>query len=131
MFRSRLSPIFGSEVLKGLSLSRHTGIHQNYNKNSLLRGDFLKASKINGRSVITADAYELGEVDGTHINEKTWVTTHLDVDLKSEAASKLGLKKPMLGSVTVSLPIIHIKQLGDVVTLNKSLSELENLQIAK
>ena len=65
----------------------------------------MKASKINGRSVITEDAYELDEVDGTHVDEKTWVTTHLDVDLTSEAAGKLGLKKPMLGSVTVSLPI--------------------------
>jgi sporulation protein YlmC with PRC-barrel domain len=131
MFRNRLATIFGSEVLKELSLSRYIGFHQNYNKNSLLRGDFLKASKINGRRVITADAYDLGEVDGTHINEKTWMTTHLDVDLTKDAAEKLGLNKPMLGSVTVSLPIMHIKQLGDVVTLNKSLSDLENLQIAK
>jgi hypothetical protein len=73
----------------------------------------------------------LGEVNGTHIDNKTWATTHLDVDLTSDAAGKLGLKKPMLGSVTVSLPIIHIKQMGDVITLSKSLSELENLKIAK
>jgi sporulation protein YlmC with PRC-barrel domain len=130
MFRNGLLTMLGPEILKGLSLSKHRGLHQNYN-NSLLRGDFLKASKINGRSVITADAYELGEVDGTHINEKTWVTTHLDVDLTSEAAGKLGLKKPMLGSVTVSLPIMHVRQMGDVIALNKSLSELENLHIAK
>ena len=130
MFRNGLLTIFGPEILKDLSLSRHRGFHQNYN-NSLLRGDFLKASKINGRSVITADAYELGEVNGTHIDEKTWVTTHLDVDLTSEAAGRLGLKKPMLGSVTVSLPIVHIKQMGDVIALNKSLPELENLHIAK
>jgi sporulation protein YlmC with PRC-barrel domain len=131
MFRNGLLAIFGPDVLKELSLSKHRCFHQNYDKNSLMRGDFLKASKINGRSVITADAYELGEVDGTHIDEKTWVTTHLDVDLTSDAADKLGLKKPMLGSVTVSLPIMHIKQMGDVITLNKSLPELENLQIAK
>ena len=91
----------------------------------------MKASKINGRNVITADAYELGKVDGTHIDEKTWMTTHLDVDLTSEAADKLGFKKPILGSVTVALPITHIKQMGDVITLDKSMSELENLQIVK
>jgi sporulation protein YlmC with PRC-barrel domain len=131
MFRNRSLTIFGTEILNELSFSRHNVFHQNYDKNSFLRGDFLKARRIIGRSVITDDAYELGEVDGTHINEKTWVTTHLDVDLTNEAASKLGLKKPMLGAVTVSLPIMHIKQMGDVITLNKSMSELENLQIAK
>jgi sporulation protein YlmC with PRC-barrel domain len=91
----------------------------------------LKARKINGRRVITADAYELGEVNGTHIDEKTWATTHLDVDLTKDAAEKLGVNKPMFGSITVSLPIEHTEQVADVITLNKSLSELENLQIAK
>jgi hypothetical protein len=70
---SRLLTVFGPDVLKELSLSRHRGFHQNCYKNRLLRDAFLKASKINGRSVIIADACELGEVDGTNIDEKTWV----------------------------------------------------------
>ena len=91
----------------------------------------MKASKINGLEVITSDAYDFGEVDGTHINEKTWMTTHLDVDLTKEAADELGLRVPLLGSVTVSLPIMLVKQVADVITLNRSLSELKTLQIAK
>ena len=91
----------------------------------------MKVSKINGLGVITADAYNFGEVNGTHINEKTWMTTHLDVDLTKETAEELGLKKPLLGSVTVSLPIMLVKEVGNVITLNRSLSELKTLQIAK
>jgi sporulation protein YlmC with PRC-barrel domain len=91
----------------------------------------LKVSKINGLEVITADAYNFGEVNGTHINEKTWMTTHLDVDLTKEAAEELGLRKPLLGSVTVSLPVMFVKQVADVITLNRSLSDLKALQIAK
>ena len=91
----------------------------------------MKVSKINGLKVITADAYEFGEVDGTHLDIKTWLTTHLDVDLTKDAAEELGLTKPRFGSVTVSLPIMYIKQVADVITLNKSLLELKDLEVAK
>jgi hypothetical protein len=34
----------------------------------------------------------------------------------------------VLGSVTVSLPINAVAQIGDVITLNKSLIEFKNLK---
>ena len=91
----------------------------------------MKASKINGLKVITADAYEFGEVDGTHVDVQTWMTTHLDVELTKDAAEELGLTKPRFGSVTVSLPIMYVKQVADVITLHKSISDMKILQIAK
>ncbi len=59
------------------------------------------------------------------------MTTHLDVDLTKETAEELRLKKPLLSSVTVSLPIMLVKEVENVITLNRSLSELKTLQIAK
>lgn len=88
----------------------------------------MKVSKLNGMSVITADAYNIGEVDGAHADTKMWTITYLNVELTKEASEKLGFKKPLLGSVTVCLPITIVEKVGNVVTLNKSLLDLKNLK---
>jgi sporulation protein YlmC with PRC-barrel domain len=86
---------------------------------------------MNGMKVITADAYTLGEVEGAHADTDTWKITHLDVGLTKEATRELGFKKPMLGSLSVCLPVIVVKNFGDVITLNKSLPEFKNLKECK
>ena len=86
---------------------------------------------MNGMKVITADAYTLGEVEGAHADTDTWKITHLDVGLTKEATRELGFKKPMLGSLSVCLPITVVKNFGDVITLNKSLQEFKNLKECK
>ena len=78
--------------------------------------------------VITGDAYTLGEIDGAHVDTKTWQLTYFEVTLTKEATRELGFKKPMLGSVTVSLPIKAVAQIGDVITLTKSLIEFKTLK---
>jgi sporulation protein YlmC with PRC-barrel domain len=80
---------------------------------------------MNGKKVITDDAYVFGEVDGVHADTTTWQVTNLEVSLTKDAAIELGFNKPMLGSVTVCLPIAYVRQIGDVVTLNKPLQELK------
>ena len=78
--------------------------------------------------MITSDACNLGEVDGTHADIGEWRITHLDVELTKDSGEELGFKKPLLGSVTVCLPVSAVKQVGDVVTLNQSLSELKSIK---
>jgi sporulation protein YlmC with PRC-barrel domain len=86
---------------------------------------------MNGMSVITADAFTLGEVDGAHADTKTWQITHLDVALTKETTKELGLKKPILGSLTVCLPVTVVKKVGDVITLDKSLLEFKDMKECK
>jgi len=91
----------------------------------------MKVSKLNGMKVITANAYTLGEVEGAHADTDRWRITHLDIGLTKEATKELGFKKPLLGSLTVCLPITIVKEFGDVITLKKSLQELKNLEECK
>ena len=91
----------------------------------------MKVSKLNGMSVITSDAYTLGEVDGAHADIGMWNITHLDVELTKEATEELGFKKPLFGSLNVCLPTNVVKKVGDVITLNKSLFDLKNLKECK
>lgn len=91
----------------------------------------LKISKLDGMAVITADALTLGEVNGVYADIGTWQITHLDVNLTKEAAKELGYQKHMFGSVTVCLPTADISQVGNVITLNKSLQESKGLKESK
>ena len=86
---------------------------------------------MNGMKVITADAFRLGEVDGAHADTGTWQITNLIVELTKEATKELNFKKPLFGSLTVCLPIAAVKQVGDVITLNKSLLEFKDLKEVK
>jgi sporulation protein YlmC with PRC-barrel domain len=91
----------------------------------------LKVGTLNGKQLITADAYNLGEVDGTHADVGTWQITHIDVDLTKEASKELNFKKPMFGSVIVCVPVTAVNKVGDVITLNTTLLELKNLKECK
>lgn len=91
----------------------------------------MKFVKLDGMKVMSADAFEVGDVTGAEIDTKTWDLTHLYVALTDEAATKLGHKKPLLGHITVCLCVKHVGTVGDVVTLNKELLEIEEISECK
>jgi sporulation protein YlmC with PRC-barrel domain len=81
--------------------------------------------------VITANAFTLGEVEGTHANTDIWKITNLDVSLTKETVKELGFKKPILGSLSVCLPVTAVKKVGDVITLKYTLQEFKDLKECK
>ena len=76
--------------------------------------------------VITANAYIFGEVKGAEVDVDSWRITHLHVKLTDKAATDLGFKKKFRSS-TVCMPITHINEVGEVVTIDKSLEELSRI----
>ena len=91
----------------------------------------MKFSKIDGMKVFSSDAFKVGEVSGAEIKTKQWEITHLYIELSDEAATKLGYKKPLLGHITICIPINYIKTVGDVLTLNRTIPELKKLPECK
>jgi len=79
--------------------------------------------KLNGKKVIGAKAYILGEVKGAEVNTDNWKITHLHVKLTDQAATELGFKKRFRSS-KVCIPISLISAVGDFVAISKSLEEL-------
>jgi hypothetical protein len=53
------------------------------------------------------------------------------MSLTKEATRELGFIKPMLGALTLCLPVTVVKKVGDVITLNKSLLEFKDLKECK
>jgi sporulation protein YlmC with PRC-barrel domain len=83
--------------------------------------------ELNGKQVITASAFNLGEVEGAEFNPKTWQITDLQVKLTSEATEQFEFKKPMLRNVVLLLPVSVVKAVGHVITLGSSIKELKRV----
>ncbi|MGA3060395.1 MAG: hypothetical protein ABSD92_08505 [Candidatus Bathyarchaeia archaeon] len=81
--------------------------------------------KIIGLQVITSGAHILGEVKGARIDTKTWEIKCLNVKLADDAATRLGMKK-RFGSPIISVPVSLVQAVAGVITLSKSLEELES-----
>ena len=90
----------------------------------------VKVSGINGKKVITTDAFEVGKVSGAEMDEQ-WKITHVYVDLTKDATNELGFKKPVLGHITLCLPVKLIQGLGDVITLSKTREGLKGIPECK
>jgi sporulation protein YlmC with PRC-barrel domain len=84
-------------------------------------------SKLNGKKVIGATAFTLGDVEGAEVDTRNWQITHLHVKLTSEATERFGFKKPRIGSLVVLMPVTIVKAVGDVVSLDKSIEELKSI----
>jgi sporulation protein YlmC with PRC-barrel domain len=87
----------------------------------------MKFSKLEGLKAFSSEAALVGEVVGADIDTKKWRLTHLHIELADDAMAKLGYKKPILGRITINLPSDHVKTVGDVVTLNRTLPELKKV----
>ena len=100
------------------------GIYCDFNNQAI--GDLLISfEKLVGLQVITSAAEILGEVKGANIDTKSWQITELLVKLSNMAAEELNMKK-RLGSSVVSIPVSVVQAVSHVVSLSKSVKDLEN-----
>ena len=81
-----------------------------------------------GKNVVAEDARLVGTVTGIEVElMPKWEVTHLHVSLTEETTRELGYKKPFLGSVDVILPVSIVKAVGDLISLDKKISDLRDL----
>ena len=90
-------------------------------------GDLMvQVRDIYGKTVITMDAFDVGKVSGAEMGDQ-WNITHLHVHLTKDATKELGFKKPVLGHITICLPVKLVKGFGDVVTLSNTKEGLKKI----
>jgi sporulation protein YlmC with PRC-barrel domain len=83
--------------------------------------------EIMGLNVVTSGAQIIGEVKGAKIDTTTWRIKFLNVKLTGEAAESLGMKK-RFRSPKICIPVHMVQAVGHVVTISRSLDELESSQ---
>jgi len=83
--------------------------------------------KIEGKKVVSEKGYTVGEVEALDVDTSDWHVTGLQVALNDEAATELGFKRPILSKVAVIIPSSTVEEIGNFVTLDKSIENLESL----
>jgi sporulation protein YlmC with PRC-barrel domain len=82
---------------------------------------------LKGRKVVGSEGYFLGEVEGFDVDSNIWQAVAFYVSLSEEAMAELGFKKQFLRKIVICLPTRLIKEVGDVVTLNEPIRNLEDI----
>ncbi len=83
--------------------------------------------EIVGLQVVTSGAHIIGEVKGVKIDTATWEIKYLNVKLTGDAAESLGMKKKFRSS-SICLPIGMVQAVAHVVTISRTMEELESSQ---
>jgi sporulation protein YlmC with PRC-barrel domain len=82
------------------------------------------ADELNGKKVVSIKGDDIGEVKDVDFDITTWKITHLQLKLSTKAAVSLGYKKT-IGSYMVCMPVELVASVGDVITINKTLLDIE------
>ena len=87
----------------------------------------MKSEEIIGLQIVTAGAHIIGKVEGLKIDTATWEIRFLNVKLTGDAAERFGMKK-RFGSSTICIPVSMVQAVAHVVTISRTIEELENSQ---
>ncbi|MCW4017872.1 MAG: hypothetical protein NWF00_04220 [Candidatus Bathyarchaeota archaeon] len=85
------------------------------------------SKKLNGKQVIGANGYIVGEVEGISLKLEDWTIEGLQVGLTNDAATQMGFKRPFMSQIVIMVPPELIRSVGDVVTLKESAGNLKDL----
>jgi len=91
------------------------------------RGLLFSPTKLEGKKVFGTKGYLIGEVEGFDIELSNWQVTGLQVGLTDEAATELGFRRPFLSKVVVIIPSKSISVVGNFITLDETIDNLESL----
>lgn len=83
------------------------------------------------KRVVTSDDYVIGETESAELDTVTWQVKSLYVSLNDEASEKMEFERPYFGKIFVCLPVSAVKEVGDLITLNKTFGELQELRECK
>lgn len=100
----------------------------------------VSAHAITGKKVIGVNGDAIGEVKDTEFDSSSWRIKSLLLELTDKAATELGYTRTSgsvgslslkRGNRTVFMPVELVASIGDVITVNKTLIEIEQGQFLK
>ena len=86
--------------------------------------------KLHGKKALTKDNIEVGTILGAVMDDQ-WRITHLHLALSTQTCHQLGHIKPLVGHVTLCLPVNIIENKNEAIYLNKTCEELKVLPECK
>jgi sporulation protein YlmC with PRC-barrel domain len=84
----------------------------------------LSDGDLRGRTVIAADGQIIGDITAVFLDSDTWTIDALQVQLRREAADKLGAARSMFRAGSLEIPVRTIQSVGTAVVLSVRSEEL-------
>jgi len=91
------------------------------------RGILVRSTELKGKRVVSVKGNTIGEIEGFDVELSNWQVTGLEVGLTDDAATELGFKRPFLSKVVIVIPAKIVSQVGNFITLNEDIKNLESL----
>ena len=88
----------------------------------------LSDGDLRGRTVIAADGQIIGDITAVFFDSDTWTIDALQVQLRREAADKLGAARSMFRAGSLEIPVRTIQSVGTAVVLSVRSEELRPAQ---
>ncbi|HEY3359089.1 MAG TPA: PRC-barrel domain-containing protein [Polyangia bacterium] len=83
-----------------------------------------RISELVGTKVISQDGRVVGEIAGFEVDTDAWRVVGLVLRVERDLLERLHLKKPLLGSQQITIPIRHVAGVSDTVVLGLPLAGL-------
>lgn len=84
----------------------------------------LTSSELEGKQVFSQAGRHVGSVDSLEVDTEGWRVTALRVKLARAVLEDLKLKRPLLGSQTVSIPVGEVAGVTDTLVLKSKVEDL-------
>lgn len=84
----------------------------------------LPEESLRGRSVLTSDGVNLGQVEGLTVETDGWHVDSLQVKLRKEAAEQIGAERRFMGSSRIPISVQKIQSVQDAIILSVGVGEL-------
>ncbi len=84
----------------------------------------VSSRELRGKTVYSQDGRALGDVEGVELSADDWKVRGLDVKLRREVLEDMSLKKPMMGTQTISIAPDQISGVGDAIILKGRVGEV-------
>ena len=84
----------------------------------------LSYNELKGRTILGKGGREIGELSGILIDADDWRVKSIDIKVHKDALEAMGMKRPMFGTQTITVPISQISRTSDAILLEAELSEV-------
>lgn len=84
----------------------------------------INSAQIIGKRVVAKDGRELGTVESIFVETEGWQVTAMAVKVARDKLDELRMKRPLVGSRSIKIPMTEVAAATDNVMLRGTISEL-------
>jgi len=82
-------------------------------------------NELKGRTILGKGGREVGELSGILIDVDDWRVTSIEIKVHKDVLEAMGMKRPVFGTQSITVPISQISRTSDAILLEAELSEVQ------